>query len=164
MKIELVLAFFVRNFIFAAFKIKTVSMKHTLIVGDKIFVNKFIYRFKPPKRGDIIVFKYPLEPKKDYVKRLIAFGGETVQIKDGKILINGVPVDDPKISSRRYYNRGPYGEEDQNISVPADSLYALGDNSANSRDSREWGFVPKKNLVGKAFIIWWPLKRIGLTE
>jgi len=162
--LALALAFLVRTFIVAAFKIPTGSMRPTLLEGDKIFVNKFIYRFTLPHRGDVIVFKYPLEPKKDFVKRLIGFSDESVEIKDGKILINGKEVDEQKILSRRYYNRGPYGEEGQKVKIPPNSFYALGDNSANSRDSREWGFVPKKNLVGKAFVIWWPPKRIGLIK
>lgn len=158
------LAFFVRTFIVAAFKIPTGSMKPTLMEGDKIFVNKFIYRFSAPKRGDIIVFKYPEDPKKDYVKRLIAFGGEMVEIKDGEILIDEKEVLIPSIKDVYYYNRDPYGKEGEKLKVPANSFYALGDNSSNSRDSREWGFVPKKNLVGKAFVIWWPVTRARLLR
>jgi len=162
--IAFILAMLVRAFIMAAFKIPTGSMIPTLLVGDKIFVNKFIYRFHEPKRGDIIVFKSPEDPKKDFVKRLVALGGETVEIRNGKIYINSKQITDPRILKIYYVNRSPYGEEGKTTKVPRDGYFALGDNSTNSRDSREWGFVPKKNLVGKAFLIWWPLNRIRILE
>ena len=162
--VALALALVVRTFIVAAFKIPTGSMRPTLMEGDKIFVNKFIYRFHEPARGDVIVFKYPENPKKDYVKRLIGFGGEELEIKDGKVWVDGQPLDRLPFTKVYYYNRGPYGGEGQKVKVPPNSLFALGDNSANSRDSREWGFVPRKNLVGKAFVIWWPPTRIHKIE
>jgi len=145
-------------------------MRPTLIESDRILVNKFIYRFKDPGRGDIIVFKYPEDEKKDFIKRLIASGGETIQIspqKAGNIWINGELVEDPEILRRiQYYNipGALYGEEGMTINVPEDSYFVLGDNSASSRDSRYWGFVPKKNLVGKAFVIYWPIKRMRILE
>lgn len=163
----LILALIIRTFVVQAFKIPTGSMRTTLIEGDRILVNKFIYRFKRPKRGDIIVFKYPEEPKKDFIKRLIAFGGETVEIVDGSIIINGEPVrNGSKIEEIYYYNKAgtEYGEEGKIIEVPEDNFFVLGDNSASSRDSRYWGFVPKKNLVGKAFLLYWPPKRIRFLE
>ncbi|MFH1645983.1 MAG: signal peptidase I [Candidatus Omnitrophota bacterium] len=163
----LVLALIIRTFVVQAFKIPTGSMRTTLIEGDRILVNKFIYRFKEPKRGDIIVFKYPEEPKKDFIKRLIAFGGETVEIVDGDILVDGEPVrDGSKIEEIYYYNKAgtEFGEEGAIIEVPEDSFFVLGDNSASSRDSRYWGFVPKKNLVGNAFILYWPPKRIRFLK
>ncbi len=162
-----ILALIIRTFVVQAFKIPTGSMRPTLIEGDRILVNKFIYRFKAPKRGDIIVFKYPEDTKKDFIKRLIALGGETVRIIDGNIWVDGVLIDShKKIYQTYYYNKPdtPYGEEDITIKVPDDSFYVLGDNSASSRDSRYWGFVPKKYLVGKAFLLYWPLTRIRVLE
>ena len=162
-----ILALIIRTFVVQAFKIPTGSMRPTLIEGDRILVNKFIYRFKSPERGDIIVFKYPEDTKKDFIKRLIAVGGETVHIIDGNIWVNGVLVDEPeKISQIYYYNKPdtPYGAEDMTIRVPEDNFFVLGDNSASSRDSRYWGFVPKKYLVGKAFLLYWPLTRIRILE
>ena len=159
--IAVILALFVRHFVVQAFKIPTGSMKPTLNENNRIFVNKYIYRFKQPQRGDIIVFKYPEDTKKDFIKRLIAVGGETVEIKDGNIIINGSIVDTASIKDIYYYNRGDYGGPGQRITVPEDSFYALGDNSASSRDSRYWGFVPRKYIIGKAVFRYWPPKAIG---
>src|SRR3989338_7879692 len=91
--IAALIAIFIRTFLVGPYKIPTGSMRMTLLEGDRIFVDKITYRFRPPKRGEIIVFKYPLEPKKDYVKRLVAFGGEEVEIKDGAVYINGERLD-----------------------------------------------------------------------
>lgn len=162
-----VLALIIRTFVVQAFKIPTGSMKPTLIEGDRILVNKFIYRFTEPKRGDIVVFKYPEDTKKDFIKRLIAVEGETVRLRDGNIWVDGVLIEEPEeIRQIYYYNKPdtPYGEEGMLIRVPEDNFFVLGDNSASSRDSRYWGFVPKRYLVGKAFIIYWPLTRIRLLR
>ncbi len=145
-------------------------------VGDRILVLKFVYGaripltpwrlpgFRRPERGDIIVFRSPIAPRLNYVKRLVAVGGETVEIVNGKIHINGKPVENERFRARYYYNRGDYGKEGVAISVPADQFFALGDNSAESYDSRMWGFVPMKNLVGKAVFIIWPPNRIGVIR
>jgi len=165
-----VLALIIRTFVVQAFKIPTGSMRPTLIEGDRILVNKFIYRFTEPKRGDIIVFKYPEDEEKDFIKRLIASGGETIQIgpkNAGNIWIDGELVEDPEIVRKiHYYNRPEtlYGEEGAVIEVPEDTYFVLGDNSASSRDSRYWGFVPRKNLVGKAFVTYWPIRRIRVLK
>jgi len=117
-----------------------------------------------PHRGDIIVFVYPVDPTKDFIKRLIAVGGETVQIKDGAIYINGREVTDPRIKRTYYYNRGDYGAEGQVVNVPPGYVFVMGDNSASSYDSRFWGFVPESNIIGKADIIFWPLDRIRIIQ
>lgn len=161
------IAILIRSFLLGPYKIPTGSMRPTLLEGDRIFVDKITYRFRPPERGEIVVFKYPVDPKKDFVKRLVAFAGEEVEIRDGAIFINGKRLEEPaQIKSHYYYNREdwPYAKEGQVFMVPSDSYFVLGDNSAQSSDSRNWGFVPKKNLVGKAFVIWWPFYRIGLTN
>ncbi|MGH7197339.1 MAG: signal peptidase I [Candidatus Omnitrophota bacterium] len=163
--IALVLTLIIRTFVVQAFKIPSGSMRPSLIEGDKLFVNKFIYRFRPIERGDIIVFKFPAEPKKDFIKRLVAFEGEVVEIRDGKIYVDGKALTDPGTFGKfYYYNHDPFGGPNEKIRVPKDSFYVLGDNSANSTDSRFWGFVPKKNLIGKAFFRWWPLTRMGKLE
>lgn len=165
----------IRPFIVQAFKIPSGSMRPTLMEGDKLFVNKFIYRFHAPERGDIVVFKYPGNPydanepksekKKDFIKRLAAFDGETVEIRDGKILVDGKPLEDPRSFNKFYYfNHDPFASPYQKVKVPPGTYFMLGDNSANSRDSRFWGFVPKKNVQGKAFFRWWPLNKIGKLE
>lgn len=162
--IAVVLALFVRVFIVQAFKIPTGSMRPTLMEHDRIFVNKFIYRFRKPEVGDIIVFKDVSDRKKDLIKRLIATEGDTLKIVNGRIKLNGRIVDTPPISEFYYYNRGEYGKEGEIIIVPENSLYVLGDNSASSKDSRYWGFVPRKNVIGKAIFIYWPLNRLRLTK
>lgn len=160
-----VLTLIIRAFVIQAFKIPSGSMIPTLLIGDKLFVNKFIYRFEPPKRGDIIVFKYPKDPKKDFIKRLVAWGGETVEIRDGKIYVDDKVLDDPETFGKFYYiNHDPYGGPNEKITVPPDSYYVLGDNSGNSTDSRFWGFVPKKSVLGKALVRWWPLNRMGKIQ
>ena len=176
--IALVLALFIRQFIVQAFKIPTGSMRMTLIEGDRILVNKFIYgaevpftgirlaAVRPPQRGEVIVFRYPEDPKKDFIKRLVALPGEAVEIRNGSIYINGVLNKDQLIHNRYYYNRpeSDFGKEGQVIKVPEGSYYVLGDNSSSSRDSRYWGFVPKKNVLGKAMVVYWPPNRIRMIK
>jgi signal peptidase I len=163
--IAVILALIIRTFIVQAFKIPTGSMRMTLMEGDRILVSKFIYKFKEPKRGDVIVFVSPEDKKKDFIKRLIGLPGEKVEISNGTILINGKAVDsDSVMRERYYYNRGDFGRENQIIQIPDDAYYVLGDNSISSRDSRYWGFMPKKYLIGKAFLIYWPLNRIRVIK
>ncbi|HPN72417.1 MAG TPA: signal peptidase I [Candidatus Omnitrophota bacterium] len=171
-----VLAMFIRTFIMQPFKIPSSSMVPTFVPGDRIFVNKFVYGAKipftkmrlpalqKPRQGDIIVFFSPEEKKKFLVKRFIASGGQTVEIRDGDILIDGKPSSAKALEKFYYHNTGEYGPEGRAVEVPEGSFYVLGDNSANSMDSRYWGFVPEDNIVGKAFIIHWPPKRIRLIS
>ncbi len=176
--IALVLALVIRHFIIQPFKIPTGSMRMTLIEGDRILVNKFIYGAKipftqgsfpalrQPKRGDVIVFVAPQDPKKDFIKRLIGLPGETVEIRGGNIYINGILNKGTLLYNRTYYNKpeSAFGEEGHVVKVPEDSYYVLGDNSASSLDSRYWGFVPKKNILGKAIVIFWPPMRIRIIQ
>jgi len=174
--IAFVLAMIIRTFLVQAFKIPTGSMRPTLLEGDLILVNKFIYGAKipfvdvslpaarQPRRGDVVVFIYPENPKKDFIKRLVAVEGETVEIENGTIFINGQPLLDTVFSQRYYYNRGEFGQEGQKIIVPKNSIFVLGDNSASSQDSRFWGFVPRKNILGKAILIYWPPQRIRIIK
>ena len=164
--IAAVLALVIRTFIFGPYKIPTGSMKPTFMEEDKIFVEKVSYRFHEPARGDIIVFKYPLDRKKDFVKRLIGLPGDSIEIREGVVLINGKPLTDAPFSLNHYYNveEWKYGKSGQIIKVPPGSYFALGDNSAHSADSRQWGFIPRKDIIGKAVMIWWPPKRIHLPH
>ncbi len=161
-----ILAFAIRTFLLGPYKIPTGSMRMTFLEGDRIFVDKVSYRFHPPERGDIIVFKYPLDKKKDFVKRLVGLPGDKIKIDAGKLIVNGKEMDNPPFSEHYYYNRNDwqYGKEGQLIEVPEKSYFTLGDNSAQSSDSRYWGFVPEKNMVGKAFFIWWPLNRVKIAK
>lgn len=170
--IAFILAMFIRTFFIQAFKIPSGSMRMTLIEKDRLMVNKLRYGpklpfsdirlpgFGKPKRGDIVVFIFPEDRKRDFIKRLIAFGGETVEIRGGHIYINGQMVQDQDIKNIYYYNRGDYGKEGVPVEVPVGHVYVLGDNSGSSHDSRYWGFVPEKNVIGRAEFIYWPLKRI----
>jgi signal peptidase I len=168
--IAILIALFIRTFVVQAFKIPSGSMKQTLLVGDHILVNKFIYGIKipywektiipvkSPRRGDIIVFKYPVDPKKDFIKRVIGVGGDVVQCRDKQVYINNKRLNhdhgvhtDPHIISGAIRQRDNFGP----ITVPANSLFVMGDNRDESYDSRFWGFVNLKAVSGKAFIIYW---------
>lgn len=174
--IAFICAVIIRTFVVQAFKIPTGSMRSTLLEGDLILVNKFIYGAKipgldlrlpavrQPNRGDVIVFKYPGDGKKDYIKRLIGLPGESLEIKNGTVYVNSEPLVDPVFNQRYYYNRGDFAGEGEKIVVPEDSYFVLGDNSASSQDSRYWGFVPRKNLLGKAMVIYWPPNRIRIIK
>ncbi|MBN1354026.1 MAG: signal peptidase I [Candidatus Omnitrophica bacterium] len=173
----LVIALFIRTFVVQPFKIPTSSMVPTFMPGDRIFVNKFIYgakvpftnislpKLREPIHGDIIVFRSPVEPKKYLVKRLVGLPGDSVEIKDNHVWINGKLIKTPlSIAGVTYYNRGKFGAAGESVKIPENSYFALGDNSLNSVDSRYWGFVPEKNLAGKVFLIHWPPKRIRVIK
>lgn len=174
--IALVLALFLRTFFIQVFRIPSGSMRMTLIEGDRLLVNKLRYGpkvpftrsrfpgFSHPKRGDVIVFRFPMDRKKDFIKRLIAFGGETVEIKNGDIYIDGKRVDLPAVDVHKYYNRGDYGDVGVRTKVPEGYIFVLGDNSASSHDSRYWGFVPEDDIIGKAEFIYWPFNRFSLIK
>ena len=174
--IAFLLAMVIRTFVVQAFKIPTGSMRPTLLEGDLILVNKFIYGAKIPftdkrlpilrdfKRGDVIVFIYPEDTKKDFIKRLVGLPGDEVEIKKGSIYVNGAPLADSVFNNRYYYNRGDFGVEGTKIIVPKDNYFVLGDNSASSKDSRYWGFVPRDNILGEAIVIYWPPNRVRIIK
>lgn len=173
--IALLLAGIIKVFVFELYKIPSGSMIPTLLVGDRLVVVKFIYGprvpfinvrlpgVREPKRGEIVVFISPEDRAKFFIKRFIASEGEAVEISNGKLLVDGKVIDEPPAFRKvYYYNRGDFGVEGKPIKVPKDSYFVLGDNSASSKDSRYWGFVPKNYLIGKAVVIIWPPKRIQL--
>jgi signal peptidase I len=174
--VALLLAMVIRAFLVQAFKIPTGSMRPTLIEGDLILVNKFIYGARlpftdirlpaltEPKRGDVIVFIFPGDRKKDFIKRLVGLPADTVEIKNGSIYINDKPLLDSVFSQRYYYNKGDYAKEGVKITVPKDSYFVMGDNSASSMDSRYWGFLSKKELLGKAMLVYFPPNRIRIIR
>ncbi len=151
-------ALIVLTFLVRPFKIPSGSMRPTLEVGDRILVNRFGYRVGSPGRGDIAVFIYPRENEIDYVKRVIGLPGDAVEIVDEHVYVNGDRLEGEKFQEREYYRRGEWSGP---LVVPEGSLFVLGDNSANSKDSRYWGFVPVENLKGKAFAIYWPPRRVS---
>lgn len=155
--IALVLALFIKAFVLEMFTIPTRSMEHTLDVNDRVVVTKFSYWFNEPKRGEVIVFKYPGDPtlKTNYVKRLIGLPGEVVEFKDSKLYIDGVWLEEPYLPMDLVFEDfGP-------VTVPKNSYFMCGDNRNNSSDSRVWGFVKQELIVGKGQCIYWPLDRLG---
>lgn len=152
-----VLALILRTFVVQAFWIPSGSMIPTLLPGDRVLVCKFWYYVQKPEREDIFVFKYPVDPKRDFVKRIIGLPGDTVEIRQGTVYINGEPLKDSYVKFKDAYNM-------QKVTVPSDSYFAMGDNRPNSQDSRFWGFVPEKNIRGPVFFRYWPLSRIGVPD
>src|SRR5712692_9722890 len=158
-----VLSLIIITFVVQAFFIPSGSMEPTLQIGDRILVSKFTYRFGGIHRGDVIVFHYPLNPGKDFVKRVVALDGETVELRDGVVLINDTPIHELYPTALAGGDRActsNYGPQ----RVPAGQLFVLGDNRCNSEDSRFFGFVPEENVVGKALLIYWPPRRVELVH
>jgi signal peptidase I len=166
----LVLALIIRAYIVQAFKIPSGSMIPTLLIGDHILVNKFIYGtkipftdkriliFRKPEKGDIIVFKYPEDPRKDFIKRVIATGGDTVEEKNKVVYVDGMRLSEPY--AHHYDNGLRLGGNDPRdnfgpVTVPENKIFVMGDNRDQSYDSRYWGFVDLKEVLGKALIIYW---------
>ncbi len=168
--IAILIALFIRTFVVQAFKIPSGSMKPTLQIGDHLLVNKFIYGIKipfvrktllpinNPRREDIVVFIYPMDRSKDFIKRVVGIAGDTIEIRNKKIYLNGSLYNDGHgvYTDRRFFpasieprdNFGP-------VTVPAEHIFVMGDNRDQSYDSRFWGFVDLKDVLGKAFIIYW---------
>ena len=183
--IALIIALFVRAFVVQAFKIPSGSMLETLQIGDFLLVNKFIYGIRMPftnkiilpisnpKRGDIVVFQFPKDKSKDYIKRIVAIEGDRVKVINNELYINSQKIEENYIkvesigdyvrdevfpfSYKEYTKTNDFAE----ITIPKDSYFALGDNRNKSYDSRYWGFVHKKHLRGKALIIYWSWENIS---
>jgi signal peptidase I len=170
--IAVILALFIRTWVVQAFKIPTGSMENNLLVGDHLLVDKFAFAptltgfertFLPIshiKRGDVIVFKYPVEPDRDFIKRVIGLPGETLEVKRKVVYINGKPLNEPYVHFIRPLSpertesldvREDYGP----VTVPPDQYFMMGDNRDNSADSRFWGFLPADYIKGKALMIYW---------
>lgn len=174
--VAILIALVIRTFVVQAFKIPSGSMKQTLQIGDHILVNKFIFGvkipywnktiipLKSPQRGDIIVFKYPVDPNKDFIKRVVGVGGDIIESRDKQLYLNHKPVNhdygvhtDPHIISGNNKPRDNFGP----ITVPQNSLFVMGDNRDESYDSRFWGFVDIKAVNGKAFIVYWSWDKLN---
>lgn len=167
--VALLLAIFIRSFIVQAFKIPSGSMLPTLQIGDHILVNKFLYGLRlpyplekmvvqwgAPQRGDVVVFVYPRDPSKDFIKRAVAVAGDVVEIRHKRLYINGAPADDPHATFADEGREIP-GPRDNfgPIIVPPQKLFVMGDNRDRSHDGRFWGFVDLDDVKGKAFLIYW---------
>lgn len=168
--VALILALIIRTFVVQAFKIPSGSMEPTLKIGDHLLVSKFIYgilnpfsgevwvTLGEPQRYDVVVFRYPRNPSQDYIKRIIGLPGETVEIRDKRVYIDGQPLDDPRAVFRDEEIMPPSRQPRDNfgpVTVGPDELFTMGDNRDNSHDSRFWGMVDNRALRGKAFVLYW---------
>ena len=147
----------VRPFIVEAFYIPSESMVPTLEIGDRVFVNKFIYRFAEPERGDIVVFESIEGGEQDLIKRVVAVPGDTVAVQNGVLFVNGQPQEEPYVN-----DAFPDGSFFGPTTVPEDAVFVMGDNRGNSRDSRFFGPVSISNVEGEAFITFWPPSHVDL--
>ena len=164
--IAAILALFIRTFVFQAFKIPTGSMEDNLLIGDHILVNKFVYgptasRFedwllpvRPLEQQDVVVFRAPEEPDKDFIKRVMGLPGDQIEVDNGVVLIDGVALDEPYANHSAAYG-GQHHDTDGVATVPESEYYMMGDNRDNSRDSRYWGTVPTSFVKGKAMLVYW---------
>lgn len=153
--IALILAFFIRHFIVEPYLVEGPSMRPTLENHERLFVNKFIYNFRAPERGEVLVFRYPKDPSRDFIKRAIAIPGDTIEIKDGRVFVNQQLQNETYILSK---TRGSYPL----ATVPEGHIFVMGDNRNNSEDSRfpDVGFVPFEMLKGKAVLVFWPFAQL----
>ena len=174
--IAVILALFIRTFVVQAFKIPTGSMENNLLIGDHLLVNKFVLAPSDTRlerallplgeihRRDVIVFKYPEEPERDFIKRVIGLPGDTLEVRDKRVLINETPLDEPYV----HYLEPPPAPSERSevtsfdvrdrygpVTVPEGHYFVMGDNRDNSQDSRYWGFVRRDRIKGKAFLIYW---------
>jgi len=144
------------NLISARIRVDGASMEPTLVSGEYVVINRISYRLGSPGRGDIIVFHFPLDPKEEYIKRVIGLPGDEVEVKNNAVYVNGQPLDESYLKVTTNYS-GTWR-------VPAGQLFVLGDNRNNSSDSHDWGTVPLKYVVGKAFLVYWPPPAWGLID
>jgi signal peptidase I len=179
--VALALVFFIiKPFVLQAFFIPSGSMKDTLLLGDRLVVSRFAYRFGEPQRGDVVVFKAPPqadENQTEFIKRLIGLPGDRIKVEKGTLFVNGLPVEEPYIRerprdrtpsrpepgalhTRRDYLGFDWYLEDDQVVVPEGHYFMMGDNRNQSRDGRTWGYVPREALVGRAILIFWPPQRV----
>jgi signal peptidase I len=169
--VAVILALFIRTFVVQAFKIPTGSMEPNLLVGDHLLVNKFVFApaatpverailpMRAIRRGDVVVFKFPEEPERDFIKRVVGLPGDTLEVRNRQVLINGNPIEEPYAhylfsaydNGPGFDPRGRYGP----VTVPDAHYFMMGDNRDNSQDSRFWGFLPAHYVKGRALMIYW---------
>jgi len=150
-----IIAFIIITFIGQVTVVRGASMEPTLHDRERLIANKISYRFESPERGEIIIFRPPLEIKRNYIKRIIGVPGDKVEIANGEIFLNDERLEESYVKNGSHENMSP-------TIVPGNSFFVLGDNRPNSSDSRYWGFVPRKNVVGRAWLVFWPLNRIRM--
>jgi len=155
----IVLALIIIAFVYQPVKVEGTSMAPYLSDQERIFINKFTYQFGPIQRGDVVVFRYPLDPKKSFIKRVVGLPGETVEIRRGLVYVNGNPLRENYLPADEF-DRESYSA----VTLPADHFFVLGDRRRSSNDSRAWGPVHRSFIYGKAVFAYWPLERFGPIE
>ncbi|HEC92184.1 MAG TPA: signal peptidase I [Candidatus Atribacteria bacterium] len=150
-----IIAFIIITFIGQVTVVRGASMEPTLHDRERLIANKISYRFESPERGEIIIFRPPIGIKRNYIKRIIGVPGDKIEIINGEVYLNDEKLEEPYVKYKSFENLPAF-------IVPPDSYFVLGDNRSNSSDSRYWGFVPRKNVVAKAWIVFWPLNKIRL--
>jgi signal peptidase I len=171
--VAVILALFIRTFVVQAFKIPTGSMEPNLLVGDHLLVNKFVFAptttglerallpMRPIVRGDVVVFKFPEDPERDFIKRIVGLPGESIEVRGAQVLVNGTAIAQPFAhfllphDPNAPVNDGDPRERYGPVTVPAGHYFAMGDNRDNSQDSRYWGFLPSHYVKGRALMIYW---------
>lgn len=157
--LSVLLAFIVIVFLYQPVQVEGTSMMPRLANHERIFINKFVYRFEPIQRGDIVVFWYPLDPSKSYIKRVVGLPGEWVSIQDGHVLVSGKPLQEPYVPPG-YLDHQSYPP----TYVEPDHYYVLGDHRGSSNDSRVWGTVDRRYIYGKAVFVYWPFSQMGSLQ
>jgi len=156
LSVAVLFCFFLIAFVAQAFRVQGSSMEPLLLDGERIVVNKFVYRFRPIARGDVVVFWYPRDPSVSFVKRVVGLPGDLVEIRAGELVVNGLPVKEPYLPARfRDDDNHPPSE------VRKGYYFVLGDHRRSSNDSRNWGEVPEKYIYGRAVFRFWPFDRMG---
>jgi signal peptidase I len=156
--ISCVVAALVIFFLYQPVKVEGTSMMPSLVDQERILINKFVYRmgFESIERGDTVVFWFPRDPSKSYIKRVIGLPGDTIQIRQGQVIVNGSPLDEPYVPDE-YRDRNSMPA----VKVPPGHYFVLGDHRSSSNDSRIWGTVPSQSIYGKAVFVYWPIDRLG---
>jgi signal peptidase I len=159
--VSIVIAVVVILFIYQPVKVEGTSMMPALVDQERIFINKFVYKFGIGniERGDTVVFLFPMDPSKSYIKRVIGLPGDTVEVRDGSVLVNGATIAESyvPVEYRDHSSMGP-------TRVPEGQYFVLGDHRSSSNDSRSWGPVPRSAIYGKAVFVYWPLNKVGLLH
>jgi signal peptidase I len=167
--VAVIFVLFIKTFLFQQFKIPSSSMENTLLIGDHVMVNKFVYgnptgtfldRVLPARdvrRSDVFVFRWPVDPDKDFIKRCIGLPGDTVALKEKTVYVNGEPLQEPYVIHKKGRMR-LNGDDMAPVTIAGNALYALGDNRDESADSRRWGQVPRSFVRGRAFVVWWSIE------
>lgn len=161
--IALAMFIFMYLFLFQPHQVRGLSMYPNFHDNDYLLTDKITYQIRPVKRGEIVVFKAPKNEEYDYIKRIIGLPGEMVKIYSGKVYVNGKQLEESYLPADIQTFGGQFWREGQTISVPENQYFVLGDNRNHSSDSREWGPVPKENIIGKAWVRYWPPQQFGLV-